>query len=392
MIVSNEISDEHNLISDNQPSSEMEKISNWVEIDLGMIRRNVERILRKTRTPLMAVVKANCYGHGVERVVPTLVKAGVSWLGVARCNEAIHLRRSGWELPILVFEPTQYVNEISTAVDLGITLTLPSLEYVIPYAQVANKMKAELKVHLKVDTGMGRMGIFPEEVTDLCRAACKAGGLKLTGIYSQFAIVDEVVSHPLTSLQLERFSTCLRDLERNGFTFETIHFSNSGSLETLPASFFNLTRCGSTIYGLTPTFFQPYPDDIQPALTWKARLVSSKKFPPGWGIGYGQEYVTTGDEYIGVVAVGYADGYRRAQNNRMLLDGKVVPVVGRVNMDNCIVALPGPMDCGSEAVIIGLQGSQRLTAQDHGDTWGTIDADVTSQINTRVPRLYINDG
>jgi alanine racemase len=366
----------------------MEKSTNWVEIDLSAINNNIDYIQRKTQTPLMAVVKSNAYGHGALRLIPLLVKAGVSWLGVAHCTEAFALRDAGCSLPILVFGPALEEGEIREAVEKGVTLTLPAPEYVSLYARAAKAAGGRIKAHLKVDTGMGRLGVLPEEALALAQAARAEGGIEMTGIFSHFAVVDEEYEAPLTKLQLERFTTTVKRLEKYGFLFEWVHCSNSGSLETLPASYFNLGRCGSTIYGLMPTFFQPFPKELRPALSWKARLVSCKKLPAGWAVGYGQEYMANGKEYIGVVAVGYADGFRRASHNRLLVDGQVAPVVGRVNMDFCMVSLPGPVAVGAEVVIIGLQGESSLIAQDHGDDWGTIDADVTAQINARVPRFY----
>ncbi len=366
----------------------MEKSTNWVEIDLAAIRSNVEYVRSKTHTPLMAVVKANAYGHGAVQLLPLLVQAGVSWLGVAHCQEAFTLREAGCSLPILVFGPTLDEVEIRTAVEKEITLTLPVPDYTAAYARAARAANGRLAVHLKVDTGMGRMGVLPDEALALAQAARAAGGIELTGIYSHFALVDEEYDHPLTRLQLERFIATVGLLEKSGFPFEWIHCSNSGSLESLPASYFNLVRFGSTLYGLMPTFFQPFHEALRPALSWKARLASCKRLPEGWAVGYGQQYVANGREYIGVVAVGYADGFRRARHNRLLIGGQVVPVVGRVNMDNCMVSLPGPVPVGTECVIIGRQGDHSLIAQDHADEWGTIDADVTAQINARVPRFY----
>jgi alanine racemase len=369
----------------------MEKSTNWVEIDLTVVKSNVEYVLRKTQTPLMAVVKANAYGHGALRLLPVLVEAGVHWLGVAHCSEALALRAAGCKLPILVFGPTLDGEEIRVAIEKDVTLTLPGPEYAPVYSQAARATGGSLAVHLKIDTGMGRLGVLPEEALALAQCARSEGGISLTGIYSHFAVVDEEFNHPLTKLQLERFTATLQLLEKDGFRFEWVHCSNSGSLETLPASYFNLGRCGSTIYGLMPTFFQPYPEAIRPALTWKARLVSCKKLPQGWAVGYGQEYLADGKETIGVVAVGYADGFRRAKHNRLLVGGKIVPVVGRVNMDYCMVSLDEPLPAGTEVVIIGSQGIKSLIAQDHANDWGTIDADVTAQINARVPRIYLND-
>ncbi len=360
----------------------------WLEISLPAVAENTRTLLKMTATPLMAVVKADAYGFGAPEVARAALSAGASWLAVARFSEAEALRRAGIAAPVLVFGGV-LPDEVDQAMYQDVTLTLHSFESAELYAQRASMLGREVRVHLKVDTGMGRFGVFAEEVPALARRASATGGIRIDGIYSHLSLVDSAPDDELTPLQLLRFQQALEGLRAGGVEPRWIHCSNSAAALGCPAARFNLVRAGSALLGIRPFYYLPFPEEFQRVLTWKARLASCKRLPAGWGVGYGQAYVTQTDEWIGVAPVGYGDGFRRAPFNEALIDGRRVPVVGKVCSDMAMLKLPEPYPEGTEVVVLGDQGKERIQIEDLAERWGVSQAAVTAGIMARVPRVYI---
>ncbi len=361
--------------------------STWLEISLPAIAANTHTVLSKTGVPLMAVVKADAYGFGAVAVARAALAAGAAWLAVARFNEAEALRWAGITAPVLVFGGVT-PPDVDRAIQLGVALTLHSFESAGLYAQRARELGAQVEAHLKVDTGMGRFGVFAEDVPALAQRSLELGGIHIGGIYSHLSQVDSQPDDDLTPRQLGRFSEALRGLRGCGIEPEWVHCSNSAAAFGCPAAHFNLVRAGSALLGIRPFYYLPFPSELKRVLVWKARLASCKRLPPGWGVGYGQAYVTQSAEWIGVVPVGYGDGFRRAPFNEVLVDGKRVPVLGKVCSDMAMVRLPVPYPEGTEVVLLGQQGRELIQIEDLSDRWGVSQAAVTAGITARVPRLY----
>lgn len=372
----------------------------WAEIDLAAIQNNVRRMKALTGTRVMAMVKANAYGHGLVPVAQAAAAAGADWLGVARVDEGAALRAAGLALPILV---TGYTPPALAAEAIGheLTLTVFDVETARAYAAQARALNRPARVHFKVDTGLGRLGVLPEDAPALYRAISSLDGLEADGVFTHFARADEIPDiPPLPSLpddpslppdaasQLARFAAVLEALDRRP---GLVHAANSAAAIALPGARFDVVRMGIALYGLNPSATVPCPPGFQPALTWKALVMQVKALPAGHGVGYGHHYVTGRPETVAVVSVGYADGYRRVLDvNEVLIRGRRAPVRGRVSMDQIVVGVSHIPDVqsGDEAVLIGQQGEARLTADDLARKWGTINYDVTTGIMARVARVY----
>lgn len=358
----------------------------WLEIDLAAVARNCAHIVRDTGTPLMAIVKGDAYGHGAVAVGQAALEGGAAWLGVARYGEAWTLRAAGIQAPVLVLGMVT-PEEVDAAIAAAVTLTLHSPATLELFAARARALQRPLRVHLKLDTGMGRLGVFAEDAVSFAQQAGRAGGLVLDGMFSHLAVADE--EHPLNDLQLKRFGRAVAALEEAGLRPPWVHLANSAAAYALPASRYDLTRVGNVVLGLRIRLDQSLPGHYAPALAWKARLASCRCLPPGWGVGYGQTYLTRGEELIGVIPVGYGDGLRRVPGNRVLIGGRSCPVVGRLCLDQLMVRLPCAFPEGEEVVIVGRQGGEEIGLHDLGSLAGTTQVDVSTHIHARVPRLYI---
>jgi alanine racemase len=361
----------------------------WVEVDLAAIQNNVRRMKVIANTPLMAVVKANAYGHGAEAVARAAALAGADWLGVARVSEGLGLRERGLALPILILGYTP-PRQAAEAIGGGLSLTVYDFETIQVYADLARALGQTAHLHLKVETGMGRLGLMPEEVLEFARAVGRLDGVSLEGIFTHFARADEI---DLSSAhgQLTKFESVLATLVTAGLRPPLVHAANSAAILTLPRARYDMVRAGIALYGLHPSNMVRCPEDFTPALTWKASVAQVKTLPPGHGISYGSEYVTSTSERVAVVTVGYADGFRRIPGNKVLLHGQAAPLRGRVCMDQVVIGVSHIHDVrlGDEVVLVGRQGETALSAEEVAHHWGTINYEVTCGIAARVPRIYL---
>ena len=360
----------------------------WVEVDLSAIQNNIRRLKAMAGTRLMAVVKANGYGHGAEAVARAAAQAGADWLGVARFSEGQALRESGLTLPILVMGYTP-VAAAAAAIGGGLALTVYDFEAARAYAGLAQAAGRRARLHVKVETGMGRLGVLPEEAAEFTRAVSTLDGVEVEGLFTHFARADEIDLSSARA-QLVKFEGVLSGLSAAGLRPPLIHAANSAATLTLPEARYDLVRCGVAIYGLHPSNSVGCPPGSMPALTWKASVAQVKTLPPGHGISYGSEYVTSTNETVAVVTVGYADGFRRVPGNEVLLQGQVAPVRGRVCMDQLVVGVSHipHVHVGDEAVLVGRQGSAFLAAEAVARRWGTINYEVACGVLARVPRIY----
>jgi alanine racemase len=319
--------------------------SNWLEIDRGALAHNLQRFKELTSVRVMAVVKANGYGHGITEVAKVAARSGAAYCGVARVDEALELRRAGVDIPV--------------------------------------------KVHITVDTGMSRLGAKPEEAYELVQRLSKEKDIDLEGIFTHYACADEP-DNPLTAQQESLFLDLLSEIQSLGLRPKIAHASNSAAALTRPSSHLDMVRIGIALYGMPPSPEVQLPEDFRPSLTWKAQLTSVFTLPPGSGISYGHRYRTTGYERIGVVPVGYGDGYRRVSGNQVLIGGKRIPVVGRVCMDQIMVQLDElpTAQVGDEVVLLGSQGDETISASELAQKWGTINYEATCDLSARVPRFY----
>ncbi len=367
----------------------------WAEIDLDAIAHNMQEIRRMTApsAKVMAVVKANAYGHGAVEVSRTALASGADWLGVARVEEGAVLRAAGIEAPVLVLgyippESSMDVlrHRLSQAVytkDMALTL-----------AEAAAREGTRARVHLKVDTGMGRIGwvCCPDVVGEILELA-REPHLEIEGIFTHFASAD-VRDKTYTMTQFHKFTRFIEELHKNGLEIPLKHAANSAALMELPQTHLDMVRAGIIVYGL-------YPSDeversrvaLRPAMSLKAVVAYVKDVPMGFKVSYGCTFTTDRPTVIATLPLGYADGYSRLLSSRgeALLHGCRAPVVGRVCMDQLMVDvghIPG-VQMGDEAVLIGRQGDEEISADDVAAKLGTINYEVTCMVSNRVPRVYI---
>jgi alanine racemase len=367
-----------------------ELLSTWLEIDLGAIKNNIQQLHDISKKPVMAVVKANAYGHGLVEVAKSAQAAGVSWLGVARIEEAMMLRNEGLNGRILVLGYTP-PTRIQDAIAKNISLTVADYEVAKAYARQAALVGGELMVHAKFDTGMGRLGVFPEEGLDFVKLITEEPGLSLEGMFTHFARADEP-GLSTTDQQLDRFDALLRKTKEAGIRPQWIHACNSAGSIYFPRGYYDMVRSGIAVYGFNPSPEAVLPKGFRPAMSWKARLISVKMLPAGHGVSYNHHYFTTQSQRVGVVAIGYSDGFRRRLGNYVLVHGKRVEVLGMVCMDQCMVNLDQIPDAniGDEVVLMGTQGEASISADELAADWGTINYEVICGMTARVPRIYID--
>ncbi len=366
----------------------------WVEIDLNAIANNTRRIksLVGPQVQVLISLKADAYGHGALKVARTTLRNGASMLGVATLSEATPLREGGITAPILVFGylPLWQMRE---AARQDVTVTLYSSESARALSRAALALHKTVKVHVKVDTGMGRLGIREEQLDDivaLIHEIQTLPGLVLEGLYTHFAMAD-IQDKTHTQLQLERFQHVLQVLVEQGLRPPLVHASNSAATLSLPEARFDMVRPGIAIYGLDPSSEVRVPDGFRPALMFKTQVAQVKMVPAGECISYGCAFTTERPTRIAVLPVGYADGFRRSPHNWgfVLLHGQEAPILGRVCMDQCMVDVTDipQTRMGDEVVLIGRQGDAILTAEQVAERLGTINYEVVAEILARVPRV-----
>jgi alanine racemase len=365
----------------------------WAEIDLDAVRANV-RTLAGVAAPaaLMTVVKADGYGHGAVPVARASLDAGAQWLGVALVEEGAELRASGIDAPVLVLsEPPPPAAPAVVALGLTpVAYTRPGIDALAK--AVADSGADPLPVHLKVDTGMHRVGCDVADAGALAGTIAARDELRLEGVLTHFAVADEP-DNPYTSEQLDRFEGVLDDLRRAGVHFDMVHAANSAALlEFADRTRYDLVRCGIAAYGVPPAPNLAGRVDLQPAMALKARVSHVKQLPAGARLSYGLRYTMPADGAIATVPVGYADGVPRALSatgGEVLVGGRRHPIAGTVTMDQLMVDVGDtPVEVGDEVVLIGRDGDAEVTADEWADRLGTIAYEIVCGIGRRVPRSY----
>ena len=365
----------------------------WADVDLDAVRHNAAVLVdRALPAGLMAVVKADGYGHGAVAVALAALDGGAKWLGVALVEEGVELREAGIEAPILLLSepPPATAGAVVAARLTAVVHTRRWIEALAKATADAGCVEAT-PVHLKVDTGMHRIGCAPAEALDMARAVRKHRELTLDGLLTHFAVADEP-DDPYTGEQLERFEAVRSQLAKAGIRPRVVHAANSAALLTQPRGRFALVRCGIALYGIAPA---PALDGIvalQPALSLRTEVSFARRLPAGERLSYGRRYELAAPAMIATVPVGYADGIPRRLGDvggEVLIGGRRRPIAGTVTMDQILVDL-GDDTCrpGDEVVLIGRQGDEEITAAEWAERLETIPYEVTCSIGPRVPRRY----
>lgn len=374
----------------------------WAEIDLAAIGHNVTALkhLIGPGVRLLVAVKANAYGHGAEQVARMALQSGASDLGVARIEEGLALREAGIEAPILIFGYT-HADFTPQLLANDLVPTVHSLENAQGLAAAAKAQGRELPVHIKVDTGMGRLGIRcaigeAEEINRVAEAVeriVRLEGLRMQGLYTHFATADHA-DKAYAQRQFSIYASLLDRLTASDLDVGLRHAANSGAIMEMPETHLDMVRAGISLYGLYPSGEVDHTRiDLKPALSLKARIIHLKRVPADTCISYGCTYRTTSSATIATVPAGYADGYSRALSNRgvMLVGERRVPIVGRVCMDLTMIDVSDLPDVavGDQVVLVGRQGGAEISADEVAGELGTINYEVVSALTSRVPRVYL---
>jgi alanine racemase len=364
------------------------------KIHLNNICYNIEGIRNAigSERKILIAVKANGYGHGAVAVSRMAEKIGVDWLGVATVPEGIQLREAGIQLPILKFSPV-FPEEMEAAIKNKLTLTVCEKQNILSLEKICATLGKSVEVHLKVDTGMGRIGVSVEEAEHLAYfIESECPHLHLDGIFTHLPVSDD--GDPIyTQDQILRFKEIIEQInDQIGRKINLAHCSNSGAVLGHPSAWLDMVRPGIMIYGFYPGDNTPQSIPLKPGLSFITRVSFLKKVATGTTIGYGRTWTAPEDTWVATIPVGYADGFNRLFSNtgRVLIKGKSYPIVGRVCMDQSMVNLGPDTDVkvGDEVVLIGKSGHEEITCDEWAKKLGTITYEVTCQINARVERVF----
>jgi len=365
------------------------QLPNAAYINYQNISNNVAQICELTNKPVMAVVKADAYGHGLINSSQAALLGGAQWLGVALLSEAIEIRKAGITAPLLAWL-TPPGADFESAIKNDIDLSISSIQQLQEIYAASLRVGLIARVHLKVDTGMSRSGAldeFPELVSELNRLT-SANEIELVGTWSHFACADEP-AHPLNAEQIKRFNSALEYMNDENLNPGIRHIANSSAIIGLPEAKFDLVRAGLIIYGLSPTNIPPNNLSLKPAMELRARLLLVKEIPPGATVGYGATVQVTKETKIGIVAFGYADGLPRSTDGSAYFIHNNLPahLIGRVSMDQCAIDLgiDSTAKAGDEVLIFG----EKLLVNELAKAAGTISYEIVSGIGSRTPRIPI---
>lgn len=362
-----------------------------VEVDLKRLADNFNAIRQHVAPArIMPILKANAYGHGLLRVAQLMESLGADYIGVAVLEEGILLRENGIRMPILVLGGI-LGNQVPGFLKYDLTITASSIDKLSQVDEIAAQLGVMAKVHLKIDTGMERIGVHYYNAPSFLEASLKCRFINFEGIYSHFANADQPDLQD-ARLQLERFLEVLSFYEKHSLPAPPLrHMANSPAILQLPDANFDIVRPGLLLYGVYPSLQIPHSVMVRPALSWKSRVVYFKVILPSHPVGYGSSWQT--DHMVRAVTapVGYGDGYFRSMSNkaRVLLNGKKYPVVGRISMDQIVINIEWDSAYNDdEVVLIGESSAESITCEDLADWAGTIPYEILTNINTRVPRIY----
>ncbi|HDX9577061.1 TPA: alanine racemase [Bacillus pseudomycoides] len=368
-----------------------------VEVNLDAVKHNVREFKNRVNDEsitMMAAVKANGYGHGAVEVAKAAIEAGIHQLAVAFVDEGIELREAGVTVPILVLGYTS-VDAVKDAIEQNIVITVDRIEDLKGINEIANQLEKRARIQVKIDTGMSRIGLQEEEVLPFLEELKNMKYIEVEGMFTHYSTADEA-DKTYTNMQTDLFEKAVNIAKELGIHLPYIHSSNSAGSMELGNTFQNMVRVGIGIYGMYPSKEVDHTAvSLKPALSLKSKVVHIKQAEKNRGVSYGNTYITTGEEWIATVPIGYADGYNRQLSNKgyALINGIRVPILGRICMDQLMldVTKAMPVHVGDEVVFYGSQGKESLSVDEIADTLGTINYEVTCMLSRRIPRIYIKD-
>ena len=366
----------------------------WAEISHKNLRHNLSEISRllPPRTSVLAVVKANAYGHGLVPVSRTLSAAGVAFLGITSVEESLELKKAGIRTPALILGNIYPFSNLETAIKNSVRVTVASVESARMCDQFARKFGKKVHVHAKIDTGMNRIGVSVNNAVPFIHEILKFRSIQLEGIYTHFSSSAE--DPYFTKVQIDRFDGLVERLRAQKAAPPYIHCANSAAILRYPETHFSLVRPGLSLYGVTPVPLLDSRVDLRPILTWKSRIIFLKDVPAGTPVSYAGTFVTQRKSKIATAAFGYADGYRRNLSNKgwVLVNGRRVPAIGRITMDMTMLDVTDvpSVNVGDEVVLIGKQGNETMAVQELAGWANTSPYETFCAISSRVPRIGVD--
>lgn len=368
----------------------------WVEIDLAALTHNVRQLRHflSPQTELMAVVKADAYGHGAITVAQTVCEAGASWLGVATIPEGIQLREAGIEAPILILGASNTPEQVQAIAHWNLQPTLCTPQQALVFSETLGIENRSLSVHVKLDTGMSRLGTIWQQAAEFVQLVQRLPHLKIASIYSHFATADSP-DPTVMRQQHERFEEAIAFIEAAGIKGPKLHLANSAAALTDRSLHYDMVRVGLATYGLYPAPHLKPAINLKPVMQVKARITQVKDVASGTGVSYGYQFIASENMRLAVVGIGYADGIPRNLSNKMqvLIRGQLVPQVGAITMDQLMLdvsAIPD-LQTGEVVTLLGQQGEFQISADDWAATLGTISWEILCGFKHRLPRVAVGE-
>lgn len=368
----------------------------WAEIDLDALEYNVKNIKKLIKDKdMIAVVKADAYGHGALDIIPTLIKSGVNRLAVAVITEAIEFRKNNINMPIMILGNTD-VECLEELINYDIEQTVFSYEYAKELSKVAEKLGKIAKIHIALDTGMGRIGFLQnnQSINEVLKI-CKLSNVDVIGIFTHFSTSDEK-DKEYSIYQFEQFKYFVNQLEKRGVKIPIKHCSNSGAIMDLPETYLDSVRAGIILYGYYPSNeVKKEVLNLKPVLSLKAKISNVKELDKDMYVSYGRTYKTVNKTKIATIPIGYADGYSRllSGKGKVIVNGKLASVVGRVCMDQCMIDVTecGEVKVSDEVILLGSFEENKFDADNFAEIIGTINYEILCMIKERVPRVYVKN-
>ncbi len=374
------------------PQSFISKSPTFAEIDLNSFSHNLKLIRLKVGRDkkIISIIKADAYGHGAVEIAKMASVSGADMLGVSTVGEGIEIREAGIEFQILVLGGCPK-EDVEWIVSYNLKSVLYSYEVALSLSKEAERRSKIVDVHIKVDTGMERIGIKPQNIREFVGKISSLKNINIEGILTHFATAYEV-NREFAERQIKIFKGVIEELKQDGYNFSYIHTSNSAAILNYPESYFNTVRPGIILYGSTPFDFAVEDFLIKPVMSWKTSIVHLHNTPEKTGISYGRRFVTKRDSLIATIPVGYADGYSRSLSNKVqvLIGGRRISQVGTICMDMCMIDVTDLPDvkAGDEVVLIGRQGNEEIRVEELASIAGTIPYEIFCSIGRRVRRVY----
>jgi alanine racemase len=366
----------------------------WIEVDLNAIEYNLKAIksMVGSGTKILAIVKADAYGHGAVNVSKTLEQNGIDMLGVAFPGEGIELRKNNINIPILILNPV-ISEQIEDVIKYSLRVTVNSLDIANEISITAKRNHRNIRIHVEIDTGMGGAGVCPDKALPFIKALLLIGNLEIEGVFTHFNSSEEK-DKSFTYEQNKKFKEVIKQLENEKIIIPLIHAANSAAILDIPDSYFNMVRPGLILYGIFPSNYVSRNIDLKQVMSFKSKIINLKQLEPGSVIGYGRTFEILQQTTVATIPVGYKDGFNRGFSSlgEVLVNGIRVPIIGRICMDRCFIDVTNlpDVEIGNEVILLGNQGNETISIESAAKLIGTIPYEVVCNVGTKTLKKMYN--